>query len=83
LLPADPNRPQHQIYGGEGCPDGYNLKIRAGETVALVGPSGGGKSTTMQARGGRGQGGTHVAHSIEATTCRPGVADQVYEADFS
>lgn len=36
-----PSRPKKRIL------DGFNLKIRQGETVALVGPSGGGKSTTV------------------------------------
>jgi len=36
-----PNRPEHTIYGGHKFKKGYNLKLEAGETVALVGPSGG------------------------------------------
>lgn len=43
-----PSRPQQTIYGGPHFPQGYNLKVEAGERVALVGPSGGGKSTAMQ-----------------------------------
>jgi subfamily B ATP-binding cassette protein MsbA len=36
-------------YGGDGPPalDGVDLEARRGETVALVGPSGGGKSTIL------------------------------------
>lgn len=33
-----PNRPNQQIYGGPNFPKGYSLKIKAGESVALVGP---------------------------------------------
>jgi ATP-binding cassette subfamily B (MDR/TAP) protein 1 len=36
-----PNRPKKKIL------EKFNLEIRKGETVALVGPSGGGKSTTV------------------------------------
>lgn len=44
-----PNRPQQRIYGGTPqCPTGLTLRIKDGEVVALCGPSGGGKSTTMQ-----------------------------------
>jgi ATP-binding cassette subfamily B (MDR/TAP) protein 1 len=38
---AYPTRPDHLVL------EGFNLDIKAGSTVALVGPSGGGKSTTM------------------------------------
>lgn len=38
---AYPSRPKKRVF------DRFNLKIKAGETVALVGPSGGGKSTTV------------------------------------
>ncbi|CAJ1946712.1 unnamed protein product [Cylindrotheca closterium] len=36
-----PTRPNKQVLGG------FNLTVNKGETVALVGPSGGGKSTTV------------------------------------
>eukprot|EP00804_Cyclotella_cryptica_P026750 CCRYP_007966-RK/>CCRYP_007966-RK protein AED:0.12 eAED:0.12 QI:257/1/1/1/0.86/0.82/23/169/1460 len=39
---AYPTRRDNLIFDG-----GFNLKIEAGKTVALVGPSGGGKSTTI------------------------------------
>mmetsp|Transcript_16049 Transcript_16049/g.23730 ORF Transcript_16049/g.23730 Transcript_16049/m.23730 type:complete len:1474 (-) Transcript_16049:102-4523(-) len=38
---AYPTRPSKNVFNG------FSLKVRAGETVALVGPSGGGKSTTV------------------------------------
>jgi len=38
---AYPTRPSKKIF------DGFSLSIRRGETLALVGPSGGGKSTTV------------------------------------
>jgi ABC-type multidrug transport system fused ATPase/permease subunit len=37
-----PARPEARVL------DGLDLDVRAGETVALVGPSGGGKSTVLQ-----------------------------------
>lgn len=37
-----PSRPENIIF------DGLNLTVRKGETLALVGPSGGGKSTVIQ-----------------------------------
>ncbi|CAM9430112.1 unnamed protein product, partial [Ascophyllum nodosum] len=47
-----PRRPDAQartrVYGSEKFPDGFNLRVGAGETVGLVGPSGGGKSTCVQ-----------------------------------
>ncbi|CAM9429594.1 unnamed protein product [Ascophyllum nodosum] len=43
-----PRRPDAQVYGSEKFPGGFNLRIGAGETVGLVGPSGGGKSTCIQ-----------------------------------
>lgn len=35
-------------YGGRAILDDVSLEIRAGETVALIGPSGGGKSTLLR-----------------------------------
>ena len=37
-----PSRPENEIF------DGLNLSIKHGETLAIVGPSGGGKSTIIQ-----------------------------------
>jgi ATP-binding cassette subfamily B (MDR/TAP) protein 1 len=44
---AYPSRPDQLIYGGPLAPEGFTLEVKAGETVALVGPSGGGKSTCI------------------------------------
>ena len=37
-----------QVYGSERFPNGFNLKVESGETMGLVGSSGGGKSTCVQ-----------------------------------
>ena len=37
-----------QVYGSERFPNGFNLKVESGETMGLVGSSGGGKSTCIQ-----------------------------------
>ena len=44
-LSAWPDLPENVVFGygdGKAVLDGFNLKIPAGATVALVGPSGGG-----------------------------------------
>lgn len=42
-----PARPDQYILGGPDKPEGYSLRIPAGQTVAFVGQSGSGKSTTV------------------------------------
>eukprot|EP00624_Nannochloropsis_granulata_P003403 evm.model.NODE_27191_length_32237_cov_31.285324.8 len=42
-----PARPDQYILGGPDKPDGFSLCIPAGQTVAFVGQSGSGKSTTV------------------------------------
>ena len=39
-------------YGGRQVLDGVSLTVAAGETVALIGPSGGGKSTLLRCLNG-------------------------------
>jgi len=36
------------VYGGRSALDGFDLEVRAGECVALVGPSGAGKTTALR-----------------------------------
>lgn len=43
-----PNRPLQHVYGGPANPEGFSVSVKAGQTLALTGPSGGGKSTCLQ-----------------------------------
>ena len=42
-----PARPEQYVLGGPDKPEGFSLKVGAGQTVAFVGQSGSGKSTTV------------------------------------
>jgi ATP-binding cassette subfamily B (MDR/TAP) protein 1 len=44
---AYPTRQEQMVYGSSRFPDGLNLSVPAGDTVALVGASGSGKSTCL------------------------------------
>lgn len=44
---AYPERPTQLVYGGADAPEGFSLTVQAGQTCALVGASGGGKSTCI------------------------------------